>query len=88
MISRRLSGRVATRARRRLDALWASVEKLPVDDAVVDAAVRAADRHRLRALDAVHLAAALRIQEDGLVLATWDMDLAAAARATGFATFP
>jgi uncharacterized protein len=55
---------------------------------VVDAAARAADRHRLRALDAVHLACAIRIQEDGLVLATWDAELATAARATGFATVP
>jgi predicted nucleic acid-binding protein len=61
---------------------------VPVDDELVGRAARAADTHRLRALDALHLAAAERIREPGLVFATWDAELEGAARRAGFATAP
>jgi predicted nucleic acid-binding protein len=88
MIARRLSGRTASRAGLRLDLLWASIDTVPLDDELVADAVRIADGYRLRALGAIHLAAATQAQDDDLVLATWDEELRLAAQAAGFATFP
>src|SRR6201999_2901363 len=45
------------------------------------AAGELAERHALRGYDAVHLASALAIEDEGLVVATWDRDLATAALA-------
>ena len=42
----------------------------------------------LRSLDALHLAAALLLPRNDLVLATWDRRLHAAARAEGLAVLP
>ena len=52
-----------------------------------DAAELAIERE-LRSLDALHLAAALTIPDDGLVLATWDRRLHAAAGAEGLRLIP
>lgn len=52
-----------------------------------DAAALAVERE-LRSLDALHLAAALTIADDDLVLATWDRRLHAAARAKGLRLIP
>jgi predicted nucleic acid-binding protein len=84
-IARRLTAKAARRARGQLDELWDGVEIIDVDDGLVAAAVRVADAHRLRALDALHLAAAYEIRTSGLVFATWDRELARAATAAGFA---
>jgi hypothetical protein len=40
-------------------------------------------QHALRGYDAVHLACALQLHGDDILLATWDTSLNAAARATG-----
>jgi uncharacterized protein len=53
---------------------------------VLDAAADAAERHALRAYDAVHLATALAVAADDLVFVCWDADLAAAASRAGLAT--
>ncbi len=45
-----------------------------------------AERHALRGYDAVHLASAIALAEDELVLATWDRGLAQAAREAGLQT--
>jgi predicted nucleic acid-binding protein len=42
-----------------------------------------AEEHHLRGYDAVHLASALTLGTDGILLATWDRDLAAAANSIG-----
>jgi len=42
-----------------------------------------AAEHALRGYDAVHLACALHLEGDDVVLATWDNALNSAARATG-----
>lgn len=88
MIARRLSGRTAARARRFLDRLWASVDVVPIDDRLLEDAAAAADTHRLRALDALHLAAALEAHDRALVLATWDRELRFAAQRAGLPLFP
>ncbi|WP_395726693.1 hypothetical protein [Nakamurella sp.] len=43
--------------------------------------------HGLRGADAVHLASALAVAPD-LVIAAWDLRVAAAARQLGFSTVP
>jgi uncharacterized protein len=53
--------------------------------AVLDAAADAAERHGLRAYDAVHLASALAVAADDLVFVCWDADLSAAASRAGLA---
>jgi predicted nucleic acid-binding protein len=67
---------------------WASADFIEVDEGLADHAVTLAVEHRLRALDALHLAAALTLVEDNPVFATWDRRLHEAARAEGLATLP
>jgi uncharacterized protein len=56
------------------------VEPLP---SLVRGAADLAERHALRAYNAVHLAAALWLGDPDLVLVAWDQDLRTAARAEG-----
>jgi uncharacterized protein len=85
-IARRLPNGAARRARRLLDTYWQQIETVAADDVLVDAAARIADEHRLRALDALHLAAARHVRQHDIVFVTWDNELARAARADSFAT--
>ena len=87
-IARRVAVRRAPHLRRRATNLWQSVNVVDVDDALVQAAARAAEEFRLRALDAVHLAAARSVASRDLVFATWDEELSEAARAAGLAVAP
>jgi predicted nucleic acid-binding protein len=87
-IRRRLVGRDLGRAQRRLSDYWSSVEVRAVEQRLLRLGERAVDRHGLRTFDALHLAAALELRLRGLVLATWDSELRAAARAEGLATAP
>jgi predicted nucleic acid-binding protein len=59
-----------------------------VDDALVERAGEIAEAHRLRTLDALHLAAVLAIRDRSVVVATWDADLARATRDVGLAVAP
>jgi predicted nucleic acid-binding protein len=52
---------------------------------VLEAAADTAERYALRAYDAVHLATALAVAGDDLVLVCWDADLSAAASRAGLA---
>jgi predicted nucleic acid-binding protein len=87
-IARRLSSRPAVIARSELAARWSEMEIVPLGEPLLAAAGDTADAHRLRALDAVHLAAALSLRDPTVVFATWDGELAHAARGAGFATIP
>jgi predicted nucleic acid-binding protein len=84
-ITRRLDGRDLERARRRfaelrLELLWVQIDQVLIEDAgdLVEA-------HRLRALDALHLAGALALRDSSVVVATWDAALARAAEDAGLA---
>jgi predicted nucleic acid-binding protein len=71
-----------------LASVWAAVDQ---SVAAVDRAKHLAKRHRLRAMDALQLAAALIACEYdplGLIFITLDKALAAAARAEGFTVLP
>ena len=88
MIARRLTGHGASRGRRRLDELWAPVIEVAVDAGLIAAAGRVADTHRLRALDACHLAAAKLLEDDRLVFVTWDAELGAPRATPALPTIP
>ena len=68
---------------------WAGYFRLNVTGGLIASAASLAEKHRLRAYDAVHLACAVLLKADGLpeglALSTWDLNLAEAARAEGLA---
>jgi predicted nucleic acid-binding protein len=67
---------------------WASMVVVEVTPDLAAAAARLALDHELRTLDALHLAAALRLPAEGLTVATFDRRLHAAAHRRGLATLP
>lgn len=67
---------------------WPSVDVVEVDRGLAEHAAALAVEHRLRALDALHLAAALTLADEDPTFATWDHDLHRAARACGLRTLP
>ncbi len=73
---------------RRFADLWKAVNVVEVDDRLCRSAAQLAFSRNLRTLDALHLAAAVAVADDDLVLATWDRRLWDAARAAGIAVLP
>jgi predicted nucleic acid-binding protein len=67
---------------------WTAFGVVEIDQQLVEHAAALALRRDLRSLDALHLAAALVLPREDLVLATWDGRLHAAARAEGLALLP
>jgi uncharacterized protein len=67
---------------------WPAFGVIEVDQRLVEDAAELAVDRELRSLDALHLAAALMISHDGLILATWDRRLHAAARSEGLQLIP
>ena len=84
---RRLSAPGYDRALADFEADWVNYSRLPVTDDLLIAAGELASSRLLRAYDAVHLAAAIRLRElvpDTVLISTWDGALADAAVAEGF----
>jgi predicted nucleic acid-binding protein len=79
------AGRSAVRAVREE---WPSFGVVEVDQDLVEHAATLALDGELRSLDALHLAAALVLPPDDLVVATWDTRLHAAARREGLSVLP
>lgn len=77
----RAVGELGPDARRRATDVLAELEQLPLNEGTLDAA--AAIPGRLRSLDAIHLAAALRRREDLTAFVAYDHRLLAAATETG-----
>lgn len=75
-------------AARPIAAEWPAFGVVEVDQQLVQTAGSLAVRHQLRSLDALHLAAALVLPRNGLVVATWDRRLYQAAGAEGIARLP
>jgi predicted nucleic acid-binding protein len=67
---------------------WPAFAVIEVDQRLVEDAANLAIARELRSIDALHLAAALMLPQDDLILATWDRRLHAAARAEGLALTP
>lgn len=71
-----------------LRADWQSFTVVEVDEGLCETAVDLARENGLRALDALHLAAALAVAGPELRLATWDRRLWDAAGRRGLAVLP
>jgi predicted nucleic acid-binding protein len=67
---------------------WAAFSVIEVDQDLVESATELALAHELRSLDALHLASALVLPREDLIVAVWDRRLHAAARAEGLGVFP
>lgn len=70
------------------DAFWAAAWTVDLTDAVARRAGELAAEHALRGADAVHLASALALGSDDLVVAVWDRRLATGAVAAGLRVVP
>ena len=66
-----------------LEGLYAQLRIIAIDEPLAHQAGDLASQHALRGYDAVHLACALNVGGDDVLLATWDNALNSAARATG-----
>lgn len=67
---------------------WASFSVIEVDAALAERAAALTLSHRLRSLDALHLASALLLPAEVVTVATWDERLHRAARANGLRVLP
>lgn len=87
---RRLSGGRFSAAKDGLEKVWAATSPLEIDHELIKQAGDLAELKALRACDAVHLAALVRLGAPGEVdfLACWDGDLRAAAGDLGYQLFP
>lgn len=68
-----------------LDAIIPEIDHIEIAAGLARRAGELADTHDLRGYDAIHLAAAIDVADDDLVLVTGDADLAAAAISAGIA---
>lgn len=85
----RLTSRAQENAAADLDRIWADVASVAADDPLIEHAALLAERYLLRAYDAVHLAAALKLAaEADTSFACWDGDLRAAAESEGLDVAP
>lgn len=85
---RRITSATLRRAVDRIDELCAELDVIGLDTGLAHTAGELADAHGLRGYDAVHLATALSIDVNSMLLATWDGDLARAAVAAGCSVSP
>jgi len=85
---RRITSATLRRAVDTIDGLCTELEVIGLDQDLARTAGDLAEVHGLRGYDAVHLATALRIEVDSMLVATWDGDLARAAVAAGCSVSP
>jgi len=71
---------------RRIEALWAAIDRVALTERLARRAGDLAAEHQLRAYDAVHLASLESVEDGEAVLVSADGALLDAARAQGFAT--
>jgi predicted nucleic acid-binding protein len=71
------------KARVAFEELYADLVTIGVDQELARGAGEYAENLRLRGYDAVHLATALELGDEEVVLVTWDRDLARAAEHVG-----
>lgn len=71
-----------------LEELLAQLDVVELDEALVHRAGDLAEAQGLRAYDAIHLAAAMHVADDDLVVVAGDQALLAAATAVGLAIAP
>jgi predicted nucleic acid-binding protein len=78
-------GRAAARG---FEREWPAFGVIALDQSLVEHASQLAVERGLRSLDAVHLASALLLPRDDVVVATWDRRLHAAGLAEGVELLP
>jgi predicted nucleic acid-binding protein len=76
------------KAVKRVEGDWLSFDVIEVDSALAQHAATLALSAELRSLDALHLAAALVLPPEDLIVATWDSRLHRAALEQGLETLP
>lgn len=76
------------KAVKRVESDWLSFDVIEVDPALAHHAAALTLSAELRSLDALHLAAALVLPPEDLIVATWDSRLHRAARDQGLETLP
>ena len=79
------------RVREELERSWPVLFVIGLDESMVHRAGELALRHRLRGMDAIHVASALEIAGESpgtLSFVSWDRDQRAAARKEGLAVVP
>lgn len=86
--ARRITSATLRRAVDRIEELYTELDVISLDPGLAHFAGDLAEAHGLRGYDAVHLATALSINVDSMLLATWDGDLARAAVAAGCIVSP
>lgn len=86
--ARRLTSSQALRAHEVLSEAWETAVVIGVDEPLADTAGYLATSTGLKGADAVHLATALSVLEEGDVFVTWDRQLSRAAREHGLAVAP
>ena len=82
----RVSRQRLPQLRDKLELLWQDVVRIEVTPFLADRAGDLAEEHGLRGYDAVHLASALEIDDEGTVLVSGDERLTQAARSLGLTT--
>ena len=85
---RRITSTTLRRAVDRIDELCTEFDVIGLDPDLAHSAGDLAEAHGLRGYDAVHLATALSVESDSMLLATWDGDLARAALTAGCSVSP
>ena len=85
---RRITSTTLRRAVDRIDELCTELDVIGLDPDLAHSAGDLAEAHGLRGYDAVHLATALSVESDSMLLATWDGDLARAALTAGCGVSP
>ncbi|HEX3711296.1 MAG TPA: type II toxin-antitoxin system VapC family toxin [Trebonia sp.] len=75
-------------AERAWEEFWAATRKVELTAEVEQRAGQLARSHALRGADAVHLASALAVEDDDLVVAVWDRRLRGGALASGLQIAP
>ena len=73
---------------RAVEREWSALNVVEVDQDLVERATDLALTHELPSLDALHLASALMLPRDDLIVAVWDRRLHTAARSEGLGLFP
>lgn len=72
----RISSAELDEVKQRLDRRWWQAQVIDVDQPIARSAGDIAERFGLCGYDAVHLATAMSLQDDSLLIATWDRELA------------
>jgi len=75
-------------AKAELEIRWEQMDIVELTDTLTRKAGDLAEKHSLRAYDSVHLGAALSLEDEELIVVTWDENLGQAAQNAGLGVAP